>query len=165
MYILMVEDDRRLVRVVHRLLEEEGHTVALAYNGDDGLSMAMAASQDVIILDIRLPGMNGLEVCRCLRENRVDTPILLLTSLGQVEDRVQGLDAGADDYLPKPFAFQELLARLRALSRRRIQDNDPSTLQAADLVLDLRRHRAERAGTGRSEPASLSSSALESCPS
>ncbi len=128
------------------MLEEEGHTTDLAYDGEDGLAMAMDGSHDVIVLDILLPGMDGLEVCRALRANRVDTPVLLLTALDAVEDRVRGLDAGADDYLPKPFAFQELLARLRALGRRRVQAREPDHLQVADLVLDLRRRRAQRAG-------------------
>jgi DNA-binding response OmpR family regulator len=146
LYILLVEDERRLVQVMRKVLEEEGHTVDIAYNGEDGLAMAMEGSHDVIVLDILLPGIDGVEVCRTLRASRVDTPVLLLTALDAVPDRVRGLDAGADDYLPKPFAFQELLARLRALSRRRVQAREPDRLEAADLVLDLRRRRAERAG-------------------
>ena len=146
MYILVVEDERRLAQVIRRVLDEEGHTVDVAYDGEEGLAMAMDGSHDVIALDILLPGMDGLEVCRSLRANRVDTPVLLLTALDAVEDRVRGLDAGADDYLPKPFAFQELLARLRALGRRRVQAREPDQLQTADLALDLRRRRAERAG-------------------
>ena len=146
MYILVVEDERRLAQVVRKVLEEEGHTVDVAYDGEDGLAMAMEGSHDVIALDILLPGMDGLEVCRALRANRVDTPVLLLTALDAVEDRVRGLDAGADDYLPKPFAFQELLARLRALGRRRVQAREPDQLRTADLALDLRRRRAERNG-------------------
>jgi DNA-binding response OmpR family regulator len=106
----------------------------------------MEGSHDVIVLDVLLPGIDGFEVCRTLRASRVDTPVLLLTALDAVEDRVRGLDAGADDYLPKPFAFQELLARLRALGRRRVQIREPDRLRAADLVLDLRRRRAERNG-------------------
>jgi DNA-binding response OmpR family regulator len=146
MYILVVEDEHRLAQVIRRVLEEEGHTVDLAYDGEDGLAMAMEGSHDVIVLDILLPGIDGIEVCQSLRRNRVDTPVLLLTALADVEDRVRGLDAGADDYLGKPFAFQELLARLRALSRRRVEAREPTRLQSADLVLDLRRRRAERAG-------------------
>lgn len=146
MYLLVVEDERRLAQVVRRVLEEEGHTVDVAYDGEEGLAMAMDGSHDVIVLDILLPGMDGLEVCRALRANRVDTPVLLLTALDAVEDRVRGLDAGADDYLPKPFAFQELLARLRALGRRRVQAREPDQLRTADLMLDLRRRRAQRAG-------------------
>jgi len=145
-YILVVEDERRLAQVIRKVLEEEGHTVDVAYDGEDGLAMAMEGSHDVIALDILLPGMDGLEVCRALRANRVDTPVLLLTALDAVEDRVRGLDAGADDYLPKPFAFQELLARLRALGRRRVQAREPDRLRTGDLVLDLRRRRAERNG-------------------
>ena len=146
MYILVVEDERRLAQVVRKVLEEEGHTVDVAPDGEDGLAMAMDGSHDVIVLDILLPGIDGIEVCQRLRAGRVDTPILLLTALNAVDDRVRGLDAGADDYLPKPFAFQELLARLRALGRRRVQAREPDTIQTADLVLDLRRRRAERAG-------------------
>lgn len=146
MYILVVEDERRLAQVIRRVLEEEGHTVDLAYDGEEGLAMAMGGSHDVIVLDVLLPGMDGIQLCRSLRANRVDTPVLLLTALDSVEDRVRGLDAGADDYLPKPFAFQELLARLRALGRRRVEAREPDQLQVADLVLDLRRRRAQRAG-------------------
>ena len=146
MYILVVEDERRLAQVIRKVLEEEGHTVDIAHDGEEGLAMGMEGSHDVIALDILLPVMDGLEVCRALRANRVDAPVLLLTALDAVEDRVRGLDAGADDYLPKPFAFQELLARLRALGRRRVQVREPDRLRAADLVLDLRRRRAERNG-------------------
>jgi len=145
LYILVVEDERRLAQVIRKVLEEEGHTVDLAYDGEDGLAMAVDGSHDVIVLDILLPGMDGLDVCRALRANRLDTPVLLLTALDAVEDRVRGLDAGADDYLPKPFAFQELLARLRALGRRRVQAREPDQLRTGDLMLDLRRRRAERA--------------------
>ncbi len=146
MYILVVEDERRLAQVVRKVLAEEGHTVDVAYDGEEGLAMAMDGTHDVIVLDVMLPGIDGFEVCRRLRVNRVDTPVLLLTALDAVEDRVRGLDAGADDYLPKPFAFQELFARLRALSRRRVQAREPDRLEAGDLVLDMRRRRAERAG-------------------
>ncbi len=145
MYILLVEDERRLVQVIRKVLEEEGHTVDVAHDGEDGLALAMDGSHDVIVLDVLLPGIDGFQVCRSLRGSRVDTPVLLLTALDAVEDRVRGLDAGADDYLPKPFAFQELLARLRALGRRRVQAHEPDQLKAADLVLDLRRRRAQRA--------------------
>jgi DNA-binding response OmpR family regulator len=146
MYVLVVEDERRLARVIRRVLEEEGHTADLAYDGEEGLAMALESSHDVIVLDILLPGLDGINVCQSLRKNRVDTPVLLLTALDDVPDRVRGLDAGADDYLTKPFAFQELLARLRALGRRRVQAREPERFQTADLVLDLNRRRAERAG-------------------
>jgi two-component system, OmpR family, response regulator len=146
MYILVVEDERRLAQVVRRVLEEEGHTVDVAYDGEEGLALATDGSHDVIVLDILLPAMDGFEVCRSLRRDRVDTPILLLTALDSVDDRVRGLDAGADDYLPKPFAFQELLARLRALGRRKVQAREPTALEVHGLRLDLRRRRAERNG-------------------
>jgi len=146
MYILLVEDELRLAQVVRKVLEEEGHTVDAAHDGEEGLAMAMDGSHDVIVLDVLLPGIDGFEVCRSLRANRVDTPVLLLTALDAVEDRVRGLDAGADDYLPKPFAFQEMLARLRALGRRRVQARDADQLETGDLTLDLRRRRAARGG-------------------
>ncbi|TMG02058.1 MAG: response regulator transcription factor [Chloroflexi bacterium] len=146
MYILVVEDERRLAQIVRRVLEEEGHTVDLAHDGEEGLAMASEGSHDVIILDILLPEIDGMEVCRTLRRSRVDTPVLLLTALGDVDDRVRGLDAGADDYLAKPFAFQELLARIRALGRRKVQAREPTQIEADGLVLDLRRRRAERDG-------------------
>src|SRR3972149_2660192 len=108
MYVLVVEDERRLAQGIRRVLEEEGHTVDTAYDGEEGLAMALEGSHDVILLDILLPQIDGLEVCQSLRRNRIDTPVLLLTALDSVQDRVKGLDAGADDYLSKPFAFQEL---------------------------------------------------------
>ncbi len=144
MRVLLVEDERRLAHLVKRVLEEEGHQVEVAHNGQDGLSLGLGGEFDVIILDILLPGIDGVEVCRALRKEKVDTPILMLTALDSVEDKVRGLDAGADDYLPKPFAFEELLARLRALSRRRVEPRDPYYLQVGDLVLDLKRRRARR---------------------
>jgi DNA-binding response OmpR family regulator len=146
MYVLLVEDERRLSQLVRRVLEEEGHTVDAAYDGEDGLAMGLEGTHDVIVLDIMMPVMDGIEVCKSLRRKKVDTPVLLLTALDGVDDRVRGLDAGADDYLPKPFAFQELLARLRALSRRRVQTNDPLELEVDGLTLDVRRRRAERDG-------------------
>src|SRR3972149_2766599 len=149
MYILGVEDERRLAQVVRKVLEEEGHTVDVATDGEEGLAMAMDSSHDVIVLDILLPGIDGFEVCRRLRASRVDTPVLLLTALDAVEDRVRGLDAGADDYLPKPFAFQELLARLRALGRRRVQAREPDQLRTAELAPDRPRPRPG----GRTGPA------------
>jgi DNA-binding response OmpR family regulator len=145
MYVLIVEDERRLSQLIRRVLEEEGHTVDSAFDGEEGLAMALESSHDVIVLDVMLPQIDGFEVCRQLRRNRVDTPVILLTALDGVDDRVRGLDAGADDYLSKPFAFQELLARLRALGRRKVQAREASELRVEDLVLDLRRRRAQRA--------------------
>ena len=146
MYLLLVEDERRLAQVVRRVLEEEGHTVDLAHDGEDGLAMARDGSHDVIVLDVLLPGMDGIELCQTLRRERLDTPVLLLTALDSVDDRVRGLDAGADDYLPKPFAFQELLARLRALGRRKVQTREATQIHVDGLTLDLRRRRADREG-------------------
>jgi DNA-binding response OmpR family regulator len=146
MYLLLVEDERRLAQVVRRVLEEEGHTVDLAHDGEDGLAMARDGSHDVIVLDVLLPGMDGIELCQTLRRERLDTPVLLLTALDSVDDRVRGLDAGADDYLPKPFAFQELLARLRALGRRKVQAREATQINVDGLTLDLRRRRADREG-------------------
>jgi len=145
MYVLIVEDERRLAQLIRRVLEEEGHTVDLAHDGEEGLAMALEASHDVIVLDVMLPEKSGIEVCQELRRRKLDTPVILLTALDGVDDRVRGLDAGADDYLPKPFAFQELLARVRALGRRKVHGREPSELRSEDLVLDLRRRRAQRA--------------------
>jgi two-component system, OmpR family, response regulator len=146
MYVLLVEDERRLAQLIRRVLEEEGHTADVAYDGEEGLQMALEGTHDVIVLDVMLPELDGIEVCQTLRRSRVDTPVLLLTALDGVDDRVKGLDAGADDYLAKPFAFQELLARVRALGRRRVQARDPQELEIEDLKLDLRRRRAQRNG-------------------
>ncbi|RLC58354.1 MAG: DNA-binding response regulator [Chloroflexi bacterium] len=147
MYVLLVEDERRLSQLVRRVLVEEGHTVDAAFDGEEGLAMGLEGTHDVIVLDIMLPEKDGIEVCKSLRRKKIDTPVLLLTALDGVDDRVRGLDAGADDYLPKPFAFQELLARLRALSRRRVQTSDALEMKVDDLSLDVRRRRAQRAGT------------------
>jgi DNA-binding response OmpR family regulator len=146
MYVLIAEDERRLNQVVQRVLEEEGHTVDAAYDGEEALALAMDGTHDVIVLDVLMPGMTGLDVCQSLRRNKLDTPVLMLTALDGVDDRVRGLDAGADDYLPKPFAFQELLARIRALGRRKVQAREPDQLSFEGLKLDLRRRRAERDG-------------------
>lgn len=146
MYVLLVEDERRLAQLVRRVLEEEGHTVDVAHDGEEGLHMAEEGTHDVIVLDVMLPVMDGVTVCRSLRRARKDTPVLLLTALDGVEDRVRGLDAGADDYLVKPFAFQELLARIRALGRRKVEARDPQELEFDGLFLDLRKRRVERDG-------------------
>ena len=135
MRILVVEDETRLADLIKRGLTHEGHAVDLAETGEEALDWTEAASYDAIILDIMLPGATGLEVCRTLRKRSVQTPILLLTARDAVPDRVAGLDAGADDYLIKPFAFPELLARLRALARRP-PDTHQTRLVAGDLQLD-----------------------------
>jgi two-component system OmpR family response regulator len=133
--ILVVEDEARLASLLQRGLAEEGHAVDLAADGEDALAWIDVSDYDAIVLDIMLPGIDGLEVCRRLRRQRVRTPILLLTARDRVADRVAGLDAGADDYLVKPFAFAELTARLRALSRRPPETLDP-VLSAGEVRLD-----------------------------
>lgn len=135
MRILVVEDEARLARLVRRGLTEEGHAVDLAGSGEDALDSITLAQYDAIILDVMLPGIDGFEVCRKLRRQQVTTPILLLTARDAVDDRVAGLDAGADDYLVKPFALAELSARLRALARRPPQAHD-TILQVGSLRLD-----------------------------
>ena len=140
MRILVVDDDRRLCAVIKRGLLEEAYAVDLAYDGEDGEYLAEVNPYDLIILDIMLPVKDGIEVCRELRAKKITTPILMLTAKDTVEDRVKGLDTGADDYLVKPFAFSELLARVRALLRREGTSRSPE-LRVGDLVLNtLTRH-------------------------
>jgi DNA-binding response OmpR family regulator len=147
MHILVVEDEQRLAFLLRRVLLEERHTVDLAYDGQTGLDLALSDTYDVVILDVMLPGLDGLEVCRQMRAERIMTPVLMLTARGAVEDRVVGLNVGADDYLVKPFAMEELLARINALLRRRDRRFDEvPQLSAGDLTLDLVRHEARRAG-------------------
>jgi DNA-binding response OmpR family regulator len=141
--ILIVEDDERVARSVERALMLAGHRVELATDGTSGLARAVSGSHDVIVLDVLLPGLDGLAVCRELREQRVRTSILMLTARDAVGDRVNGLDAGADDYLTKPFATEELLARIRAVGRRG-GDGAEGPLKVADLVLDAERHEVRR---------------------
>ena len=145
-HILIVEDEARLARLMKRVLDEEGHVVDVAADGETGLALASEGSFDAVVLDVLLPKIDGFEVCRRLRRLRVQTPVLMLTARGSVEDRVTGLDAGADDYLTKPFAFEELLARLRALTRRPPAIASGDTLAVADLTMDLARHQVQRAG-------------------
>ncbi|MDO8672671.1 MAG: response regulator transcription factor [Dehalococcoidia bacterium] len=145
MRVLTIEDDRRLTRLIAQVFEEEQFLVDIAHDGDTGLEMALRGCYDVATVDWMLPGRDGPSICRAIRAARLPTAILLLTARGQVEDRVAGLDSGADDYLVKPFAFKELLARVRALGRRFVvSSGDPSELRQGDLVLDLRLHTARR---------------------
>ena len=145
MRLLVVEDEAKLARFIQQGLQEEGYAVDVANTGELGLAMALERVHDVIILDIHLPQMDGLRVLQELRQARVTTPVLLLTVRATIEDKVLGLDAGADDYLTKPFAFQELVARVRALLRRRTDVASP-VLQVADLRLDPARRVVTRGG-------------------
>jgi DNA-binding response OmpR family regulator len=145
MRILIIEDDQRLSRLIKRVLEEEHFTVDTTPDGDMGLDMALNSSYDVAIIDWMLPGRDGPAICRSIRTARKPIALLMLTARGQLEDRVNGLDSGADDYLVKPFEFEELLARVRALGRRFTPEgSDANELRAGDLVLDIRSHSARR---------------------
>ena len=147
MHILVVEDEKRLAFLLRRVLLEERHTVDLAHDGDTGLNLAESGTYDVAILDVMLPGIDGIEICRQMRADGVMSPVLMLTARGAVEDRVAGLNVGADDYLTKPFAMEELLARVNALLRRRDRSFEATPqLVVGDLTLDLVRHEARRAG-------------------
>ena len=145
MRILVVEDERRVANFVCRALRENSYAVDLADTGEKAIEMATETPYDSILLDLRLPGLSGLQVCRELRESKIDTPILMLTARSLVEQRVEGLDAGADDYLTKPFAVAELLARVRALVRRQAT-RSRRTLRYGELELDAMRRRVTRYG-------------------
>lgn len=145
MRVLIVEDELKMAGLIRRGLVEEGHAADVAGSGEDALWMAQAHPYDVIVLDVMLPGLSGFETCRRLRNEGVWSPVLMLTARDAVVDRVAGLDAGADDYLTKPFSFAELLARLRALARRGCVER-PTELAVGDLRLDPAARRAWRAG-------------------
>lgn len=145
MRLLVVEDDEKLARVIAKGLRHEGYAVDVAYEGDEALRYASVWEYDGIVLDLMLPVRDGLEVSRVLRARGCWAPILMLTARSGIEDRIRGLDAGADDYLPKPFAFGELLARLRALVRRTPTER-PSSLAVGDVRLDPATRIVERAG-------------------
>ena len=146
MRVLVVEDELKMAGLIHRGLLEEGHAADVASTGEDAIWMAEAHPYDAIVLDVMLPGLSGFETCRRLRNNGVWSPVLMLTARDAVEDRVGGLDAGADDYLTKPFSFAELLARLRALARR-VGVERPTELAVGDLRLDPASHRSWRGET------------------
>jgi two-component system, OmpR family, response regulator len=147
MRILLIEDDARLLRLVKQVLEEEGYVVDTAADGDTGLELALRGMYEVAVVDWMLPGRDGPAICKAIRAAHIPTALLLLTARSQVEDRVAGLDSGADDFLTKPFSFDELLARIRALARRFAEPGaDPFLLNAGDLTLDLHNHTAQRGG-------------------
>jgi DNA-binding response OmpR family regulator len=145
LHILVVEDEARLAALLRRVLQEERHTVDVAHDGIAGFDLAASDTYDLVILDLMLPELDGIDMCRRLRDIGVSTPVLMLTARGAVADRVGGLTAGADDYLVKPFAMEEFLARVQALLRRRDRalDTNPQ-LRVGDLVLDLVRHEVRR---------------------
>jgi DNA-binding response OmpR family regulator len=134
MHILVVEDDRPLARILRKSIESGGHTVDIVGDGDEALRVARTRSHDALVLDLQLPRLSGIEVCRQLRDDGNAVPIIMLTARGTVADRIEGLDVGADDYLPKPFSLAELQARLRALHRR--GKVDPELLRSGSLELD-----------------------------
>jgi two-component system, OmpR family, response regulator len=146
MRVLVIEDEVRMARLLKRALEEEGHAVDVAGDGPDGLWLATENPYAAVVLDVMLPGFDGFELCRRLREAGIWVPVLMLTARDEVGDRVRGLDAGADDYLAKPFSLLELAARLRALARRDDRRR-PAVLSEGDLRLDPASKRAWRAGT------------------
>jgi DNA-binding response OmpR family regulator len=143
MKILVVEDEKGMAQVLRRGLEEESHVVSLAHDGASAVSLAQSAPFDMVLLDVMLPGMSGLQVARQLRESRENIPILMLTARDSVPDIVKGLDSGADDYLTKPFSFAILLARIRALERR-VAEPRSRTLRVSDLALDITQRRVFR---------------------
>jgi heavy metal response regulator len=145
MRLLVVEDEPKVASFIKKGLAEEGYAVDVAADGEEGLALGLARVHDLIVLDIRLPKMDGLRVLQALRQDHVTAPVLLLTVRATIEDKVLGLDAGADDYLTKPFAFQELVARVRALLRRRAEA-EPAVLCIDDLRLDPARRSVTRGG-------------------
>ena len=145
MRILVIEDEHKIANSIKRGLEQEGFAVDAVYDGIEGYDMASSEEYDVIILDLMLPGMDGVTLCKKLREEKNRTPILMLTARGAVSDKVEGLNAGADDYLVKPFAFEELLARVRALTRRPVEGGSIK-LTVTDLVLDPNLFMVKRSG-------------------
>jgi len=146
MHLLLVEDDLRAAEYLKKGLTESGHVVDHAGNGEEGLHMALSGDYDVIVLDRMLPGRDGLSIVRMLRAGEDQTPVLLLSALGEVDDRVSGLRAGGDDYLVKPYAFSELLARLDALARRSQGNHHDYRLQVGELEMNLQTHVVTRGG-------------------
>ncbi len=145
MRVLVVEDERTLANLIKEGLEEENFSVDVAYDGEEGLFLAENEPYDAIILDIMLPKIDGIEILRQIRDRGIKTPVLMLTAKSSVEDKVLGLDSGADDYLTKPFSFEELLARLRAVIRRAFGETE-NIVKVADLELNLNTHEVKRGG-------------------
>lgn len=145
MRLLLIEDEQKTAAFLRRGLEENGFVVDVAHRGDDGLHMAQTINYDMVILDVLLPGLDGWAVVVAVRQHTQKTPVLFLTAKDAVDDRVKGLELGADDYLVKPFAFTELLARVRSILRR-TPARLPDTIKVADLEVDVVRHRASRGG-------------------
>jgi len=145
MTILVVEDEHKITRFIQRGLEMEHYTVDVAYDGEEALDKLGVNDYDLIILDLMLPKKDGIEVCKEIRDKKIDAPVIMLTARDTIEDRIRGLDQGADDYIVKPFAFGELLARIRALLRRE-KTVKRSVLQISDLILDPATHEVTRAG-------------------
>ena len=143
MRILIVEDEHKIANSIKKGLEQESYAVDVVFTGQEGYDVASTEEYDLIVLDLLLPGMDGIEVCSKLRERQIHTPILMLTAKGQVEDKITGLDAGADDYLTKPFAFEELLARIRALTRRP-KNSLGIILSVEDLTLNTATYQVKR---------------------
>ena len=143
MRVLVVEDEKKTASFIRKALQAEGYAVDVCHNGHDALAAPTATPYDAIVLDIMLPGRDGLSILGQWRKQRNGIPVLLLSARGEVNERVEGLDAGADDYLPKPFALVELIARVRALTRR-VADNKSPVMRLADLTLDTVTHRAKR---------------------
>src|SRR5919202_4171636 len=149
MRILIVEDDREAAAYLTKAFRESGHTADAAHDGIEGYAMAREGDYDVLVVDRMLPKLDGLSLIRSLREQKVETPVLILSALGQVDDRVKGLRAGGDDYLPKPYAFSELLSRVEVLARRpgSALAGEPTAYRVGDLELDRLSHRVARDGT------------------
>lgn len=148
MRLLLIEDERALAEALALSLKKENYTVDLSFDGQDGLDQALTGIYDVIILDVMLPKMNGFEVLKNIRMEKIQTPVLMLTARSELEDKVEGLDCGADDYLTKPFQLKELLARLRAVSRRKGEMEDQD-ISFGDLILDTKRCAISCKDTGK----------------
>ncbi len=146
MIVLLIEDDRNTIDFIQKGLQEAGHRLVVSENGKDGLFQALELEFEVMIVDRMLPGLDGLSIIRTIRNAHITTPIIILSALSDVNQRVEGLKAGADDYLSKPFAFSELLARLEALTRRNFSEEQITTLSIDDLEMDLLSHQVKRAG-------------------